>query len=58
MLWHFLCVIFVLLATSQGAYAMGFGDALALVLGFGISFVAIFACLGCYARQRNLLEPL
>jgi len=37
----------------QGTYAFDFGDTLALLIGLAIGFVALFACLGCYARKRG-----
>ena len=57
-MWETTWVLLLLLALAQGASAMDFGDALALVMGFSVSFVGICACLGCYARRRNLMEAI
>lgn len=44
---------FMLLFVIKGTYAFDFGDALALILGLFIGIVALFACIGCYARKKG-----
>ena len=52
--WKFVCLItFLLTLFLPTVSAFDGGDAVALLLGLGISVVGFCACLGYYARSRE-----